>query len=549
MTKRKVVIVDLFAGGGGASNGAKSAIKLRNVVVKQFVAVNHWADALATHEANHPDAIHLHCAVEEVDPRKAIVGRIVDLLLAGPSCTTHSNAKGGQSRDEQSRTSPWSILNWVKDLWVRALVIENVPEFQKWGPLSSKGKPIKKLEGTTFNAFIEAIKAQGYVVEWRVLNSADFGDATSRRRLFILARRIGCGPIMWPVPSHVKPAARGQLEMFAPAKPYWRPAREIIDWSIPMGPECSVFNREAHGKLDLRPNTMRRIMTGLFRHGIKDMLMGQQSAAQAWPVDEAPAPTVAGAGAISLLSPYIVKMYKEGNSVSVEQPTPAIVGVTKLNLAVPYLIEYHGGPNGDNRTLPLDEALPTQDTSNRFALLKPQPFIVTAAHAGSDDRSRSLDKTLPVITGNGEMWLANPYIVQFDHGGAKSSMTQPVDLPLGAVVTKQNWAVAQPYIIKYYGAEGQFQGVDMPLGSVTTKERFALCVPLVEGYMIIDILYRMLHWSELAAAMSFPRSYIWMQTGKEPGTVRPATKKVITKMVGNAWPNSTGAALCFSQLR
>lgn len=550
MTKRKVVIVDLFAGGGGASNGAKSAIKLRNVVVKQFVAVNHWADAIATHEANHPDATHYHCAVEEVDPRKAITGRIVHLLIAGPSCTTHSNAKGGQSRDEQSRTSPWSILNWVKDLYVRALIIENVPEFEKWGPLNSRGKPIRKFEGQSFRAFIAAIEAQGYNVQWRVLNAADYGDATSRRRLFILARRHGCGEVLWPEPTHIKPmACTNQLTLFQPVKPIWRTAREIINFDIPMGPETSIFNRAAFGRLPLSENTMRRIYAGLFKHGLKNFILGQQSGAVARGVDE-PLPTVAAAGAIRLVSPYIVKMRAHNDSSNIDEPVPTITaGGNHLFLAQPiehFLVEYHGGDGNERRTHSINEPLPTQDTSNRFGLIRPEPYILSSAHGGRDDRVRSIDATLPTIAGHGELAMAQPYIVSAEHGSGggrgNEGRARSIDMPLPTISATSRLAVAQPYIVKYYGT-GEGQSIDTPLGTVTSKERFALCVPLLAGYLLVDILFRMLHWSELAAAMSFPSSYIWLNAQR-----KPASNKNITKMIGNAWPNETGGRLCFMQL-
>lgn len=599
-SNRQVVIVDLFAGGGGASNGAKSAIELRNVVIKQFVAINHWDAAIATHEANHPDATHYHCAVEEVDPRKAIRGKRVDLLIAGPSCTTHSNAKGGQSRDEQSRSSPWSILNWPKDLWVKAIIIENVPEFKKWGPLDTKGHPLKSKEGQTFQAFIAALKSLNYNVEWRILNAADYGDATSRRRLFILARRVGTGPIQWPEPTHIKPFAKtNQITLFDPVKPSWRTAREIIDFSIPMGPETSILNRASFGRPPLSPNTMRRIFFGLFKYGLKDFVMGQQSGAIPRDLD-LPVPTIAVAGAISfiksvplnddLFTPYLVKLHGENNANDIDLPVPTLVaGGNHIYLAQPtdpYLVEYHADEKSEPRTRSVDEPLPTQDTSNRFGLVNtkpyivqfdqasggvgmsrsideplativskqnlglalPYPYIVTAAHGsgngrGNAGRVRSVDSPLPTVDASAGLGFAQPFIVSSAHAGSETR-SRSLDITLPTIAGHGELGLARPYIIKYYGSEGNVQGIDMPLGSVTTKERFALCIPLLQGFLLIDILYRMLHWSELAAAMSFSRSYIWLNAKR-----KPASNKDITKMIGNAWPNKTGGALCFMQLR
>lgn len=617
MTKRKrqVVIVDLFAGGGGASNGAKSAIKLRDVVVKQFVAVNHWADAIATHEANHPDAKHYHCAVEEVDPRQAIKGGRIDLLIAGPSCTFHSIAQGGRPLNEQSRSSPYSILNWTKDIFVRALIIENVPEWAKWGPLNAKGRPIKKLQGTSFKGWLTALESQGYKVEWRVLNAADYGDATSRKRLFVLARRHGCGPILWPEPTRVKPFPKtDQLTLFQPVKPSWRVTREIIDFSIPMGPETSIFNR----KRPLSANTMRRIYVGLYKYGLRDFVIGQQSGAVPRDVDQ-PLPTVAAAGGISLIhpfvlsirggndvytragemdsplptitadnpmalitpqpfllppegvykgnaprsldeplntitqrgggalvQPFIVKLRGHNNAADIDLPLPTVTaGGNHLFLADPYLIEYHGGPGNEERVLSLDETLPTQTTENRFAIL--HPYIVSSAHGGPADRVASMDNTLPTIAGHGELAMVQPFIVTAAHGSGNGrgndGRVRSVDSPLPTIDNSGGLGIAQPYIIQYHGTS-LAHSLDEPLNTIPSRDHFALCVPLVQGYLLIDILFRMLHWSELAAAMSFPKSYIWVNAKK-----KHATKKQITKMIGNAWPNETGGQLCYMQLR
>lgn len=573
MTKNhKVVIVDLFAGGGGASNGVKSAVEMRDLVIRQFIAINHWADAIATHEANHPDAQHYHCAVEEVDPRKAVNGRIVHLLVAGPSCTHFSVAQGGRPRDEQSRSSPWSILNWLKDLYVRAVVIENVPEFQKWGPLGRDGKPLKSKQGETFAAFIKAIEAMNYVVEWRVLNAADYGDATSRRRLFILARRLGTGPIQWPEPTNQRTARSGQMS-FLPVLPSWHTAREIIDWDIALGPETSIFNRAK----PLAPNTINRCIVGLYKFGLRDFILsirggndrytraasvedplgaiaaenpmalvkpfvlGQQSCAAPRSVDE-PLPTVASAGAIAFAHPYLIKLYGTNTAGDVDQPLPAVTAEgTHLGMAQPFIIGA-GGPQGQGRPRSVDDPLSTVLSDSHLGVA--HPFII-GFHAGVDNARRvhDVDYPLPTQDTSNRFGLVQPFIVTVEHGG-DSDRSRSLDDPLPTIIGNSALGLAQPYLIKFYSQGGVAQSVDEPLGTVTTKERFALCVPLVDNYLLIDIRLRMLHWRELAAAMSFPSSYIWLNSRK-----KPASRKVITKLIGNAWPNQTGRWLCYTQLQ
>ncbi len=597
--RRKVVVVDLFAGGGGAGNGAKAGLEMLNLFAARLVAVNHWPDAMATYLANHPEAVPYRCAVEEVNPREAVPGGYVDILMAGPSCTEHSNAKGGRARDNQSRTSPWSILNWLKELYVRAVIIENVPEFRDWGPLDQKGKRIKQLKGKTFIAYIEAIKAMGYKVEYRVINSADYGAETARRRLFILARRIGTGPIEWPEPTHIKPAPRAKAKAITPVrqlaffpsepKPAWRVANDIIDWSIPMGEDTSVFNRHLYGKRPLAEKTMRRILIGFYRHGLRDFVIGQQSAAAPRPTDE-PIPSPAGAGAISLVRsfllpnegfyggnaahpldepigaitqrgggglvhPWLVHMRGTSDAADINMPVPTIAATGPhfyLAQPLPFLTEFHGGDGGDQRSQPLDVPIPVIDTSNRFGLV--HPWLVQWDQTGSDAGIHSLSEPLRTIVSKQNTGLVypQPYIVDGEHGDGggrgNESRTRPIDSTLPVISGSATFGLAQPYLIKFNGT-GIAQGLDEPLGTLTSKERFALCVPLPSGELYFDIRFRMLVWRELAAAMGFPRSYIWMQVGKAPDTTRPATVKVITKLIGNAWENRTGKHLFAAQIK
>jgi len=187
--KKLFTIVDMFCGAGGESTGIMQAAQEQDMDVSLF-AINHWEKAIDTHSANYPMAEHLCQSVEHIDPVKVIPGQKLDLLWASPECTHHSNARGGRPRSEQGRASAWLILKWLSELYVERVIVENVPEFLSWGPLDTAGKPIKPQKGKTFKAFAASIRSMGYTVDWRVLCAADYGDPTTRKRLFIQAVRF-----------------------------------------------------------------------------------------------------------------------------------------------------------------------------------------------------------------------------------------------------------------------------------------------------------------------------------------------------------------------
>lgn len=242
MTTLKVA--DLFAGAGGMTTGCALAMKKLGMR-GEFVAVNHWPIAVETHTVNHPEARHFCAPVESVDPRVAVPGGRLHLLMAAPECVHFSTARGGRPMNDQSRASAWHLLRWLELLRVDDVLIENVPEFLTWGPLGAHGRPLKGRKGETFKAFVRAVESLNYRVEWKILNAADYGEATTRRRLFIRARR-GRKSIEWPEPTHGRKAGSTLLRSVRP----WRAAREVIDWTVPGE---SIFRR----KRPLAPATMR----------------------------------------------------------------------------------------------------------------------------------------------------------------------------------------------------------------------------------------------------------------------------------------------------
>lgn len=328
---RTIRAADLFCGAGGASVALRRACRSLGLPL-ELLAINHWPIVIETHRRNHPDVRHLCAAVESVDPRQAVPGGHLDLLMAGPECTHHSSARGGRPINDQSRASAWHILRWLELLEVDNVLIENVPEFQTWGPIGANRRPLKSRRGETFRAFTRAIESLNYRVEWRELVAADYGDPTTRRRLFIIARR-GRRAIEWPAPTHSRTGAATLFGRTAK----WRPARDVIDWSIR---SRSIFGR----KKPLSPKTMARIIAGLERFGGKDvqpfiLLLNRPNNAPV-PVD-APLTTVtAGSSDFALCEPFILQQQSGGVPRSVSEPLPTIA--TGGAQALVEAILYHG---------------------------------------------------------------------------------------------------------------------------------------------------------------------------------------------------------------
>lgn len=220
---KKIEVVDLFAGAGGASTGITRAVKAMGREL-ELTAVDQWPIALETHRRNHPQANHINKPVHECYALDYVL-RDLDLLWASPPCTAHSRARGGGPCDHESREEAWWIFDWIESLNVKRIIVENVPEFTRWGPLGDDGRPIPSRAGETFQRFVRALKAHGYRVDWRILCAADYGDPTSRRRLFIQAAKKNESGVNWPPPTHTETP-----DMFC-SRP-WRAASDIIDWGI-----------------------------------------------------------------------------------------------------------------------------------------------------------------------------------------------------------------------------------------------------------------------------------------------------------------------------
>jgi DNA (cytosine-5)-methyltransferase 1 len=511
---KTVTIADLFCGAGGSSTGARIALRSLGMSM-DLLCVNHWNVAIDTHQINHPEARHYCQDLATLRPRIAVPDGCLDLLMASPTCTYHSRARGGRPTSDQQRMDPWHIVTWLTELRVRCLIIENVPEFVDWGPIDTEtGKPIKNRKGEYFRAWRCAVEALGFVTDWKVLNAADYGEATTRKRFFMLARSDG-DPIRWPRATH---APRNTLSDLEP----WRAARDIIDWSLH---GRSIFDR----KKPLAAKTLARIMAGAVKYR--------------WP------------------EPYLVVLRRHMDGKSLDDPIPALTaGGTHVGLAQPFIY------NGRKNAKPIDVEsgqVPTLDTKGGVWMA--EPFILSQASGGAP---RGVEEPAPtILTGGASAMVhpgcARPALISPYYGGGSGETCSNADDPLPTVTTKGRFGMVVP--ITHHDDSNRAREVEEPLPTITSANRGELAfiaaafgeregqaprihsvdepspticaqgrVNLVLG-RDFDIYYRMLQPHELAGAMGFDAA--------EAEYEFAGTKTDIIRQIGNAVPVRLAAAL------
>jgi DNA (cytosine-5)-methyltransferase 1 len=453
------LIIDSFAGGGGTSTGIRWA-----TCRSPDVAINHDPAAIAMHTVNHPETKHYCESVWDVDPKEATGGMPVGLFWLSPDCKHFSKAKGGKPVEKKIRGLAWIALKWAGTVKPRVIILENVEEFKTWGPLTIEGKPDPKQKGRTFRAFVNALRRQGYQVEYRELRACDYGAPTIRKRFFMIAR-CDSRPIVWPKPTHGAP---GSPEVKSGKLQPWRTTAEIIDWSIPC---TSIFDR----KRPLAENTMKRIAKGIRKFVIDnpepfvikvnhagDDFRGQR-------INE-PLQTITAKNGWGIVAPVVGRQFGCSVGHSVKEPLGTVTagGMGKSQLVAAFLSKYHGetSPTGVRGQSP-DIPIHTVDTANRFALVTSYLIKMYGTNTGSP-----ITEPVPTITAGG--------------------------LHLGEV---------QAFLLKYYGADVGLD-INSPLHTITTKDRFGLVTVRGEQYQIVDIRMRMLKPRELFRAQGFPDDYI-----------------------------------------
>lgn len=526
--KRRVVVVDLFCGGGGTSQGLKEAIEDEAGCELDLAGYNHNEFAIATFKMNHPDAKANQADLFNINPLHHYKRGDIDILVASPECTNHSIARGGMPINDQSRCTAHCVTLWAEKLAPPVFIIENVRELRDWGPLGADGKPLKSRKGETFRAWIAMLESLGYRIEHRLLRAADYGDPTTRMRLFIVGVR-GRRQMPWPQQTHAKDP--GLLGL----KP-WVAAREIIDWTIP---GKSIFTR----KKPLAEKTLRRIWIGLQKYSGLPFIVPQFQGHQPRSVDK-PAPTVTTTSrGVGLAQPYLVHVaHGNGNeknadarrSSNINEPVPTVTASGgHIGVAVPFLVSTAHA--GDDRSKPITEPLRTI-AGNRGDWYLAEPFIMPQQAGGRP--VHGVNEPVSTIATAGAHALVQPMIVPIDQQSGKDG-TRKVDAPLSTITTKQRHALVHPYIVKFYGSS-LANSIDQPLGTVTCNDRFGLAQPILEidgKQYLLDIHFRMLNWRELAAAQGFPKSYKFKGNSTQ-----------IVKMVGNAVPKNMAKALGMAAL-
>lgn len=358
-----LVYVDLFCGAGGFTTAVLDVLEKLGVENVQAVVVNHWDLAIETMTRNHPTVVPMKKDLSDIDPLAAVPGGRVHIMTASPECVYHSKARGNKPMNEQGRATIKYVLRWLKKLQVDVLVVENVREFADWGPLNKELRPVKEKKGQYFREFLRDLQKLGYKFEWRILNSANFGDATTRERFFLIARKDGF-PIVWPNATHAK---NPEGNMFPLKK--WKAAREILDFSIP---GKSLYTR----KKPLCSNTMRRINHGVQKYWlsggeIEPFIFASNHGkddSRAYPVEE-PMKTITSVDAWGLAEPFLY-IYHGGpreRTRSIDDPIPTVATSNQIGLAEPFLVEYYG----TGSDVPINVPLPTQTTKDRFRLVEP----------------------------------------------------------------------------------------------------------------------------------------------------------------------------------
>lgn len=550
------LIIDNFAGGGGASMGIEMATG-RQV----DIAINHDIDAVRMHEVNHPQTKHYCESVWDVDPREVCAGRPVGLAWFSPDCKHHSKARGGKPVEKNIRGLAWVVRRWVATVKPRIVMLENVEEFQDWGPLAPSPQgdfyPCPKRKGRTFKNFVKMLKSYGYQVDWKELRACDYGTPTIRKRLFLVARCDGM-PIVWPQPTHSDPAS---TDVKAGKLKPWRTAAECIDWSVPCP---SIFER----KKPLADATCRRIAKGIMRYVVnsaKPFIVNTANSKttgrgkNAWDLNEpirtvtsspgfaVVAPTliqvgygeregqsprvpgldkplgtvVASGGKHALVGAFMAKHYTGVVGSDLKDPLGTVTGVDHHSLVTAFMTKFNTGSVGFECDTPMHTITAGGEQARPGTAITQGVVAANLVHLGHGEGKkggkrfshgvRSIGKPLNTVTASGATaGLVTSHMVKLRGDNVGSGADEPLHT-ISAQGTHH--AEVRAFLIKYYGTD-QDPELCQPLHTITTKDRFALVTVRGELYAIVDIGLRMLTPRELFTAQGFPLDYVIEHDGK-----------------------------------
>ena len=537
------LIVDNFAGGGGASTGIEMATGY-----SVDIAINHDPEAIKMHKANHPNTKHYCENVWAVDPVKACNGHPVGLAWFSPDCKHFSKAKGGKPKDKNIRGLAWVACRWAGLVRPRVIMLENVEEFKTWGPLNRGHHPIKAKQGKTFEKFVQQLNDLGYTVEFKELIAADYGAPTMRKRFFLIARCDG-KPIVWPEPTHApadsEKVKAGLLEPYVGAYTqidFSRPCPSIFDTSEEI--------KEKYGIRAVRPlasKTLDRIAKGLKKFVLDNpepFIIQCNHGGERRPNDiREPMPTITGKHGYGIVEPYMVQIGQTGfakdRSKDVREPLTTIVsknehclieptlapymGTNTTNhpggnckdpihtittgnqqcLISPTLIQYHSETSKDGvRGQTIKDPIMTVDSSNRYGLVA--SFLHKYYDGGYKGAGETVENPLPTVTAWDHNSVVTANLIQMNNHCDGKDIRQP--LPT-ITAGDGHFGVVRAFLIKYYG-QGTGQDIKDPLDTVTAQDRFGLVTINGTDYQIVDIGLRMLEPRELYGCQGFPDDYI-----------------------------------------
>lgn len=500
------LIVDNFAGGGGASTGIELATGY-----SVDIAINHDPEAIRMHKANHPNTKHYCENVWVVDPVKACNGHPVGLAWFSPDCKHFSKAKGGKPKDKNIRGLAWVACRWAGLVRPRVIMLENVEEFKTWGPLNRGHHPIKSKQGKTFEKFVQQLNDLGYEVQFKELIAADYGAPTMRKRFFMIARCDG-KPIVWPEPTHA-PADSEEVKAGL-LKPYVG-AYTQIDFSRPCP---SIFDtseeiKEKYGIRAVRPlaqKTMDRIARGLKKFVLDnpEPFIVQCNGGERRPNDiREPMPTITGKHGYGIVEPYMVQIGQTGfskdRSKDVREPLTTIVSKNEHCLISPTLIQYHSETaQGEVRGQTIEEPIMTVDGSNRYGLVT--SFLHKYYDGGYKGAGENIENPLPTVTAWDHNSVVTANLIQMNNHCDGRDMRDPIPT---ITAGDGHFGEVRAFLIKYYG-QGTGQDINEPLDTVTSRDRFGLVTIDGTDYQIVDIGLRMLEPRELYGCQGFPDDYI-----------------------------------------
>lgn len=480
----KLLYIDLFCGAGGTSTGVENATYKNNKCAKVIACVNHDANAIASHAANHPEALHftedirtleLSPLIKHIAEMKAKYPGTLIVLWASLECTNFSKAKGGQPRDADSRTLAEHLFRYIEAISPDYIQIENVEEFMCWGDLDENGKPVSKDKGRLYLQWVKSVKTYGYRFNHRILNAADYGAYTSRKRFFGIFAKQGL-PIVFPKPTHSK---TGGKDLFDDLKK-WKPVKEVLDFS---DEGESIFLR----KKDLSPKTLERIYAGLIKFvaGGKDAFMikynsvNQKTGKHVPPSIDEPCPTIAcqnrlGVARINFLSKHY-SGHPESKNISIEGPAHTITGIDHHSIINASFIQQRNSGNPEYKVIPLSRPARTITATGGNQELVQCRFLSKYYSGSPEQMVSSIENPAPTIrTKDGQALISAKGFLSAYYGNGHN---HDINGPCPTLTCKDRVAKIAPFFMNYYSGGGQHSEINSPCPGITTipKQRLVAC--------------------------------------------------------------------------